>query len=152
MFKYNCCVNISPTKNAAEHVHLEVEFFQNQLLIADRLTRFPSPTFPQRHSAFACWSSASINFNGAEWRSGLAWTLGFCVMIRGSAKDWVAIWLTAILKHKMSPELYLVLSPIADFASDLKDNCNLFLDSCLAKWTIFIVHFIHLYTQFLVSV
>ena len=41
-----CCVNISLTRNALEHVHLEDEFVQNQLLIAGRLTRFPSHTFP----------------------------------------------------------------------------------------------------------
>ena len=28
-----CCVNISLTKNALEHVHLEDELVQNQLLI-----------------------------------------------------------------------------------------------------------------------
>ena len=41
-----CCVNISLTRNALEHVHLEDEFVQNQLLIAGRLTRFPSHTLP----------------------------------------------------------------------------------------------------------
>ena len=42
---YTGCVNISLVKNALEHVHLEDEFAQNQLLIAGRLTRFPSYTY-----------------------------------------------------------------------------------------------------------
>ena len=58
-------INIVLTKNALENVHLKDEFVQNQLHIAGRLTRFPSHTFPQRHSAFPYWSPASIDFNGA---------------------------------------------------------------------------------------
>ena len=39
MVKYigYCCVNISWTKNVLEHVHLEEEFVQNQLLITGQL-------------------------------------------------------------------------------------------------------------------
>ena len=40
---------------------------------------------------YICWINAAImsrprtpSFSGGEWRSGLAWTLGFCVMIGGS--------------------------------------------------------------------
>ena len=65
MVKYILYYNISLTKNVLEHVHLEDEFVQNQLLIAGQLTRFPSHTFMQRHSAFACLSSVSMDFNGA---------------------------------------------------------------------------------------
>ena len=39
-----CRVNISLTKNVLEHVHFKDEFVQP--LIAGRLTRFPSHTFP----------------------------------------------------------------------------------------------------------
>ena len=63
-----------------------------------------------------------IIFSGDEWRSGLAWTLVFCVMIGGSAKNLVAVRFTAILNYKTLPELSLVLSPIVDFASESKDK------------------------------
>ncbi len=63
------CINILLTENGLEHVHLKDEFVQNQLHIAGRLTRFPSHTFLQRHSAFPCWSVAIIDFNGADFKS-----------------------------------------------------------------------------------
>ena len=53
--------------------------------------------------------SASLGVNGG---------VGFCVMIGGSAKDWVAVWLTA--NYKTLLELSSFLSPIPDFASESK--------------------------------
>ena len=81
------------TKNALEHVHLEDESVQNQLLIAGGLDFLPLNSFSKCVESRRSLDNAAImslpqmlSASGGEWRSGRAWTLDFCVMIGGSAK------------------------------------------------------------------
>ncbi len=66
----------------------------------------------------------TLSVSGGEWRSGLAWTPGFCVMSGGSVERLHLLLIdSVILYYKKTLTLKLFeLSPIADFASQW---CNL---------------------------
>ena len=163
MVKYigYCCVHISLTKNAymsilktskfrtscLSHVEwLDFLFIHSQKITVHLPVEAqrPSTSMGLNRTAFLVrWRSLdnvaimsfprTLSVSGAEWRSGLAWTLGFCAMIGGSAKDWVAFDWQRFWTIKRCRSALQSADPLRILQASRKANCNLFIDICLAK-------------------